>query len=296
MKTSTLSAAWIALALFGAGAHVWSIEADAPIARAEVDPPYQDTDGDLLPDRLEWVLMSDPLSPDTDMDGTDDFLEAVQHQPPMGANPKALDHEMRVVISTYRDAAGADQVVLNILFRFATGSIEQVQDLEPFLLSTTSAVPLLGVLGRSTKHFEVRKHPTQGSYGIVSSELGRVESLRPLTPCAVGIRGRIGGRELISGTYLMDVDGALCAIVPVTDTKFTLQTAGGQGKAASFWRRNAMCELSLVAMGTGWRSFMVEVSRAACSGVPVLACPPDCGSQLGRILFLPFGIGILRGG
>ena len=210
--------------------------------------------------------------------------------------PRVLDHEMRVVISTFRDASGGDQVVLNILFRFATGSIEQVQDLQPFLMSTTSAVPLLDVISRSAKHFQVRKHPTQGNYGIVSSVLGHVESLRPLTPCAVGIRGRIGGRELVSGTYLMDVDGALCAIVPVTDTKFTLQTAGGQGKAASFWRKNAMCELSLVAMGTGWRSFMVEVSQAACSGAPVLACPPDCVNQLGRVLFLPFGIGILRGG
>ena len=61
------------------------VHEDTPELRATMGEVFQDADNDLIPDDLEWVLMLQPQTRDTDLDGTDDFIEAVTHELPKNA-------------------------------------------------------------------------------------------------------------------------------------------------------------------------------------------------------------------
>ena len=69
--------------------------------QAEPAPRDQDSDNDFLPDELEWVCLTNALSPDTDDDGNPDFVEVVQRgNPRHPGQPLPADHEMRLVVTS----------------------------------------------------------------------------------------------------------------------------------------------------------------------------------------------------
>ena len=118
--------------------------------QAASDDPYLDSDGDLLPDQLEWVTLSSPSSADSDGDGRDDFLEVVQHTATyQGTSTQPVDNEMRVLLSTATSGRSRD-IWMHCLFRFASGRLD-LDWFAPYITNGQVAVPMLSnrTCGRS---------------------------------------------------------------------------------------------------------------------------------------------------
>src|SRR5262245_17836322 len=83
-----LTATWWVLPVERATAHAWELGI------------LEDSDNDFLPNCVEWAVMTNSASPDTDGDGTGDFIEVVQRGHPREPSaPLALDQEMRIVLT-----------------------------------------------------------------------------------------------------------------------------------------------------------------------------------------------------
>lgn len=288
------------LAFATAGGVLAVTAAIRPPGEIAAAPPSitQDSDGDMLPDSLEWALMLNPLSTDSDGDGVDDFLDAVQHDPPLSPHngAKPLDHEMRAMAGLV-DIGGQKWVVLHLLFRLVTPNA-WVSNLQTFLDMPSMGIqlPLQQVVGCGVYSVDVRTDPVQGTYVLVSSRVCTENSLRPFLPCAMGATATIGQRNFHSGTLLVDVAGTTAALVQATDQEVVFQPLDpNQEPGQSFWAQNRVCEMQLVPLGQGGTSSLCQVVDAGCTGQATLRCAPDCGSWNGKIFVLPYGLGFLTG-
>ena len=54
-------------------------------------------------------------------------------------------------------------------------------------------------------------------------------------------------------------------------------------------------KLELVPMGSSGGSQVCQVADAGCTGQPTLRCAPDCSNQSGKLVVVPFGLGLLNG-
>ena len=261
--------------------------------------PFADVDGDLLPDSLEWVLMTRVGTKDTNGDGVDDFLESAQNVPPMGSRlrPRPTDHEMRIVVSSITDKHGRRRVIINLIARIV-GGFEKLQKFELFLDVRGERIPIADLLANSLVHMGVRVDPKLGTYVIVSSALGSEREVRSLLPCTIGATGVIGGKAFRTGSYLLDVSGVMSTIVPIDDRSFAVQTLAPiqDPKTSPFWRSSQACVLELQVLGRSGAAQLCEVRDAGCKGAPTLRCAPSCDKMSGGVLVVPYGPGLLRGG
>ena len=77
-----------------------------------------DTDGDFLPDVVEWVVLTSAASPDTDGDQVSDFVEVVQRgRPRRSSEPLPLDQEMRIVLTGSPVGAAEQSAWLHLFVR-----------------------------------------------------------------------------------------------------------------------------------------------------------------------------------
>lgn len=280
------------------GAGFYASSTGGLVVRADPTPPFADVDDDLLPDSLEHVLMTRVGSRDTDGDGIDDFLQSAQNQPPAGGHKKRpVDHEMRVAASSIRGVDGQRRVVIHLIARIL-GGFGEIKQFQPFLDVRGKRVPIGDLFGTGLVHMGVRVDPKLGTYVIVSSMLGTEDEVRKLLPCTVGAVGVIGTKAFRTGTYLLDVDGVLSAIVPVDDRDYAIQTLAPMQDPRSnpFWRSNHACMLELQLLGRNGGAQLCEIRDAGCKGAPTLHCAPSCAKMNGGILVLPYGPGLLRGG
>jgi len=270
----------------------------APEATATVAGLFQDSDGDLIADSLEAVLMTDPVNPDSDGDGVGDFLEAVQHQPPIPTQntPAApMDDEMRAVV-TVEELANTPQVVLHLMFRVVDGQLSRVQALQVFLDTQGVRVPLNQVAGDGILNITVQHDPIEGALVVLSSRISSLSDMRGLLPCSLGATGVIGQRSFETGVVLVEVSGSVAAIMAMTKDRFVIQPIQGkQDPTQPFWRSAHVCELDLAPMGSSGNSVVTQVVEAACTGVPTLRCAPSCDSWAGKVFVVPYGLGFLSG-
>jgi len=300
-----LSRSSLIAALLGVGFAGWHTSGTATL-EANPGGPLQDTDGDLLPDCLEWVLMTNPAEADSDFDGTDDFLEAVQFQVTKGAAaPLPMDHEMRLSVGTF-----AKQIIVHLMLRVVPG--EQVESLSAFLDIGGTRYPINGLLWNNIVQCKTLVHPTEGTYVIASAWLCSEAQLRTVLPCSLGITGGIGSRSFENGATLFALDGEIATLAPLPSPsgfeRFGIHPidanlsgaapaqSGGSGPLP-FWQSSKVCEVELVLNGnTGGGGMVATAIDAQCSGAVTLQCAPSCSGQIGRVLVLPGGLPFITGG
>lgn len=295
-------AAWVTLGL-ALGATAWVSSPSRQIARAASGTdPFLDTDGDLLPDSLEWVAFSDPTKPDTDFDSGDDFLEVVQHTAPYATTAaRPFDNEMRILLSQVSGASDTDnsEIWLHCLFRFAGGT-PSVDWFMPFIHTTGAAVPIGDLFGRTPFRLSFKPAPGGGTYAVLTMLLAREREFAPLLPCTVSARASVGGRLFSTGTYVLRLGGGIAALMPAgldgARKTFMLQSLSPESSSSSFFRRNKICEMELAVIGSTSGGHICEVDRASCEPANGLRCNVSCDQAAGSMVFVPDGLGTITGG
>jgi hypothetical protein len=273
----------------------WLLQPLAEEHRLAADPAaLRDSDGDLLADDLEWVLLSDPSKCDTDDDGVDDFLAAAQHLTP-GGQAVADDHEMRIAVSCRPDASGRDAVWLNVLLRFVGGSFA-VDYFEPYLDYWGYGVPLTQLLGNTQSYVKLRNSTRCGLYALFSVRLGSVDEFRRFLPCTIGARAILGGRFVASGILVQRTTDVITVMAPVGGADVVCQTLSPGDGGNPFWTSGRVCWMTLAVIASTGYGHLCEVARAQCERSGTLRCPPNCQTATGGMMFVPDGIQTITGG
>ncbi|MCC6782902.1 MAG: hypothetical protein IT457_08655 [Planctomycetes bacterium] len=260
--------------------------------------PLSDADGDLLPDRLEWVVLTDPQLADTDGDGVDDFLATVQFRRPFDPPglPRATDDEMRIVVSSTCDASGESSIWVHFLFRFVGTSASELRSIEPYLDVWGTRYPIAGLLTAGRVDLRTRFDAQEGLFCLASFELASESSLRALMPCTLGATAIVGTRAIHSGAYVQDTAGFVTLLVGADDNKGLLQPLEPMSVDDPFWTSSRVCVMQLEVISSTGAGAMCEVRNAECMSSGRLACPPTCLQSRGRTMFFPNGLSTVTGG
>jgi len=221
--------------------------------RADVTSIDLDTDGDFLPDCVEWVCLTSASSANTDLDGAGDFVEVVQKGRPRQANAALpADHEMRIVV-TSNPTANGNEVILHLLFRFMGGP-ELLNQFDCY--AELGAVPGLRIplstLSLQPVSVQQRVVPGEGLWVRYSVSLVSEQVLRSVLPCSIGSSAVIGSRSVETTIPLFEQGGSTCSVVPFAPGLFAIQSvsapvAGAVGAVPN----NRVCVLQLQPIGGG---------------------------------------------
>ncbi len=292
---------WVTLS-FACAAMTWaSVRNENVVRAASGADPFRDTDGDLVPDMLEWVVFSDPTRADSDGDGQDDFLEITQHTAPFAFTAaKPFDHEMRLLVSEFNGAEdGQGEIWLHCLFRFASG-MPSIDWFLPQIHTTGVSVPIGELFGQTPFRITMLPANGGGSYAVLTMLLARTSEFAHLLPCTVSARASVGGRVFVTGSYVMSVGGSATALMPAgldsISDRFMLQTLSDSSSSSSFFRRNKVCEMELAVIGSTPGGHICEVNRAACEPANGLKCNVSCDQSAGAMIFVPDGLTTITGG
>jgi hypothetical protein len=270
-----------------------------PGSALQADPisPTLDTDGDFLPDVVEWACLTNPFNADTDNDGVGDYVEVVQR-----ANPRQVgialpvDHEMRVVVTSSIGADGFSHTTLHLLFRFV-GPLSLLSSFQPWLsLATVPGlqIPLDSLAAGMTSILD-RVDPTEGYWIRAVVPLASENLLRMLLPCTIGARARIGTRLIDTSVPLFDEAGTTATLVPFRSDGYAVQSIGSPG---AFQGRgsNRICVLRLAEVGSNPAGVAYEVVQADCDDCNGLQCGVNCPHSVGWVFVVPGGVDVIAGG
>lgn len=294
MTPRSIASVVIAVLLATAG---WQASAAShqQVLRADPPPVDQDLDQDFLPDAVEWACLTSAASPDTDGDGTLDFVEVVQRgNPRHPGQPMPPDHEMRLVVTTRNGAVGSE-AVMHLLFRFMgdaallshLDAYAEIHDLPGFRipLSSLSLQPIA---------MEQRVVPNQGLWVRLSISLVSEDVLRAVLPCAISAVATIGTRAIHNSVPLFDHNGTTCSVVPFTTSGFAIQSVTTASVGAAPNNRVCVLQMQSIGGGTGGSAFVV--TGAECQDCNDLTCGVECAASVGTVLILPGGVGSITGG
>ena len=266
--------------------------------RADVTSIDLDTDGDFLPDCVEWVCLTSASSADTDLDGAGDFVEVVQKGRPRQANAALpADHEMRVVV-TSNPTANGNEVILHLLFRFMGGP-ELLNQFDCY--AELGAVPGLRIplstLSLQPVSVQQRVVPGEGLWVRYSVSLVSEQVLRSVLPCSIGSSAMIGSRSVETTIPLFEQGGSTCSVVPFAPGLFAIQSVSAPvAGAVGALPNNRVCVLQLQPIGGGSGGSAFLVSGAECQDCNDLVCGVECAASVGTVVVLPGGPGSITGG
>lgn len=268
-------------------------------AAPETIDPVKDSDGDLLPDALEWVLLTDSMSKDTDSDGTDDFVEVVEQRSPVTKDedtPLPVDSFRTLFMTSFE---GEDQhrvLWLHLLFRFPSGQLSDLTGLSLFFDYDGHKVDLTPLLYTCTQALETRFETRQGLLVRLTLKLPEPAGLSKLMPATFGSYARINNAFHTAGVPMFHLGGSYHTLAMVSATQMILQAASSGEVQSTFWNKGKACAMSLSLVGSspGWR--ICEVEKADCEVVFQGACSDSCKKSVGQMVLVPDGTPLIEGG
>jgi len=291
------------LLLLASGLLAWSALSSGtvlePVELEATQSPYLvDNDGDLLPDVVEWAVLSHRSSPDGDNDGVEDFVEVVQFGDPIvPGQPQAQDHEARTVVTIERRPGGPDVLWCHFLFRLMGGGPDVVPvALHPWIEVRGTRLPFGLAINSPAVQIQQYSHATEGHWAILSAELGDAASLRSLGAVVFGADATIGTTQLRVGTYgTVTPSGRFVHFVPRPGA-FALQSSTSQqDELDPFFRSNKLCVLDLELVGHSPVGSVFETRNSRCEEAAGLDCSAQCPQSEGWTVTLPDGLGPLTG-
>lgn len=255
-----------------------------------------DSDDDFLPDVVEWAVITNAASPDTDGDNCPDFVEVVQRgSPRLAGMPRPVDHEMRAVVTAPTPGNPTEPAWLHLFFRFVGGptlmtSFQTWLEL-PSLPGLQVPLDVLSVGGIVVAQ---RQTPSEGLWVQVSVPMVSEQVLRTVLPCSIQATATIGGRTIRAGVNLFDLHGVTTTITPFGAGRFAMQSIGVMAFPPT--SSNRVCLLQLAQVGTGPAGTVFEVVDADCEDCNELECGPSCVECIGWLINVPGGMESLGGG
>jgi hypothetical protein len=283
-------AAVVAWQLASTGADRVALAASGPSALV-------DTDGDLVPDSIEWLMQTDPEEPDTNGDGVDDFLAILCYgnllQRMAIPEPK---NRMRVVVTSAREN-GVKSVWLHMMVRFIVTQTSGGIYLDPYIDVNGIRASLVPLLGQGSISL-VTKKTHDGFYVCISCKLVNEASLVWLLPCTLGAELIFDRVHINTGTYLVNSGGSPHAMLPSTNNTFILQPINADARFQEpnpFWKGGRVCTMKLAIVSSSPNGHLCEVISAECKPAAGLRCASSCGSNVGQPVFVPGGLGTISG-
>lgn len=256
-----------------------------------------DTDGDLVPDSVEWLMQTDPNEMDTHEDGVDDFL-AILHYGNLleEMEEPAPENRMRVVVTSSTEG-GVKNVWLHMMMRFIVTANSGEIRIDPYIDIKGMRVSLVPVLGHGTISLETKK-TLDGYYVRVSCKLVDEASLAWLLPCTLGAEGIFDHKYINTGTYVVNSGGSPHAMLPSATNTFILQPINADARFQEpnpFWKGGRVCVMTLSVVSSSPNGHLCEVTSAECKPAAGLRCASSCAGNMGQPVFVPGGLGTITG-
>jgi len=263
-----------------------------------------DTDGDFLPDVVEWIALTDSTNPDTDGDQISDFVEVIEGgQPRHESAPLPADQQMRVFV-TGPEPGGADpRTWMHVFLRVmppggsTTGS-GHIQTFHTWLENPALPGVQFPLNGFATAGAVFREQVTaeHGVWVQLSVPMVSEAVLQTVLPCTIWAETTVAGQQLQSGQKLIPVPAGVASVVPFGDGRYVVQTLSPIPSTSTLSvETNKVCILTLEEDTTGPAGTTYIVTAADCESANDLECETSCSQSVGWTITIPGGTELLTG-
>ncbi len=260
-----------------------------------------DSDQDLLPDEAEWVLLSNPKRADTDNDGDDDFIEAIEHSSPISGPSSKLSPRdgFRILINTTSAPAPIGRYFwIHLLFRLPSGKEQDIRgtallfgnrhqqqlDLSPLLAS-----PLV-------REVKTRRSSKHGLLKRISIRLPEPIGFSTLAPSSFRSYTLIKNKIHASGGPILFLNGAYHVLTHLSKRKIVLQSSGQTELSNPFWSAQKACVLKVETHAYSKLGILCEIVKADCVTAQVPSCTSACKGSVGLLFTFPDALSLILGG
>ena len=265
-----------------------------------------DTDGDFLPDVVEWVTLTDSSKLDTDEDQIPDFVEVIEGgQPRHESASLPPDHQMRVFLTGPVPGAANEPTWLHVFYRImptASGAATAAGSIQSFSCWLENpAVPGLAfpinVLASCGGYYRERATASHGTWVQFSVPMVSGALLHSLLPCTIWVETTVSGQQLSSGQKLIPVPAGIATLVPYVDDRYVIQTLSPVPTTSTGLsvETNKVCLLTLEEDTTGPAGTTYIVTEADCEDANDLECETTCSQSVGWTITIPGGTELLSG-
>lgn len=260
----------------------------------------QDSDGDLLPDLLEMVLLSDPQRPDTSRDGRDDLQEFLDRTLPglEGAAPRRLGNSVRVGVTSelLEKSAASERVFwIHLAFRVQSGNMADLQALGLFFQIGPLQVPIDRFFRDPRNMIRARITESGALIGVLSVRVSLGYGLEMSVPFQFCAGGLIGGKPCLSAAYIFPEGRQYLHLLPLAAMTCIFSGLDPLQKESQLWLSNQICTTELGVVGFSGGTVVYEITSASCKTFNAVRCPPSCADRKGTVVVAPDGWSLIEG-